>query len=279
MNLITKSTMQTLRNILYFLSICCMLLFVSCSNQRTETKESQTSENAQQAKPTAQNSSPQYRIFMDIAHNQKFWNDPASMEGQDANQVERVKYMTSEIVKNATALDAELVYLKEEIQPDHLANCDLLFIHIPSTKYSPGEIEAITQYLRNGGALFLAMDVDYWSTLAQTHVNDIIRPFDVQFGSQSPDTLSGGYTKTGLITGEALKIPYHGGRIVKGGTPFCFSKQTEAYPFGTFTTLDNGGKIVVMGDGMVSLYMTSWQGVDDYQCGEFMHDVFEWLLE
>ena len=25
-----------------------------------------------------------------------------------------------------------------------------------------------------------------------------------------------------------------------------------------------------MGDGMVSLYMTSWEGVQDYQCQEFM---------
>ena len=274
-----KSTMQTLRNTLYFLSIGCTLLFVSCNNQKPKAEESQTSENARQAKPTAQNSSPEYRILMDIAHGQKFWNDPTQMDGQDANQVERVRYMTNEIVKNATALDAELVYLKEEIQPNHLANCDLLFIHIPSAKYSPGEIEAITQYLHNGGALLLVMDADYWSTLEQTNVNDMIRPFNVQFGSQSPDTLVGGYTKAGLITHEALKIPYHGGRIVQGGTPFCFKKQTEDYPFGTFSTLENGGKIIVMGDGMVSLYMTSWQDVHDYQCGEFMQDVFQWLLE
>jgi hypothetical protein len=40
----------------------------------------------------------------------------------------------------------------------------------------------------------------------------------------------------------------------------------------------NGGRVIVMGDGMVSLYMTSWKGVDDYQCAEFMHDVFRWLL-
>jgi hypothetical protein len=41
----------------------------------------------------------------------------------------------------------------------------------------------------------------------------------------------------------------------------------------------NGGRIVVMGDGMVSLYMTSWEGVQDYQCQEFMQDVFRWLLK
>jgi len=43
--------------------------------------------------------------------------------------------------------------------------------------------------------------------------------------------------------------------------------------------LKKGGKIIVMGDGMVSLYMTGWKGVNDYQCSEFMHDAFKWLLD
>ena len=29
---------------------------------------------------------------------------------------------------------------------------------------------------------------------------------------------------------------------------------------------------------MVSLHMTSREGVQDYQCQEFMQDVFRWLL-
>ena len=40
-----------------------------------------------------------------------------------------------------------------------------------------------------------------------------------------------------------------------------------------------GGKVIVMGDGMVSQYMTSWEGFQDYQCQEFMQDVFRWLLK
>ena len=86
------------------------------------------------------------------------------------------------------------------------------------------------------------------------------------------------HTKAGIITDKSLKITYQEGRIVKGGTPFCFNNQTEEYPFGTYMKLKNGGKIIVMGDGMTSLYMTSWDGVNDYQCSEFMYDVFNWLL-
>src|SRR3972149_2162917 len=129
-----------------------------------------------------QTTSPKYLILMDIAHNQVFWNDPASMEGMAENQVERVKYMTNQIMKNASSLNAELGYLKEKIKPDDLVNCDLLFIHVPSSKYSQGEIKTIIQYLQDGGSLFLVMDGDYWTNLKKTNVNDIIKPFDIQYG-------------------------------------------------------------------------------------------------
>ena len=92
----------------------------------------------------------------------------------------------------------------------------------------------------------------------------------MQFGGESPDSASGGHTNAGLITDKRLKISYHGARTVTGGTPFSFNDRSDAHPFGTFKEVEKGGKIVVMGDGMVSLYMTSWEGVQDYQCQEFM---------
>src|SRR4030095_2589403 len=101
--------------------------------------------------------------------------------------------------------------------------CDLLFIHIPSAKYTPGEADAIAKFVNGGGSLFLVMDQDMWSTLDQTDVNAIIRPFDLQFGGESPDSQAGGHTKAGPITDKPLKVTYHGARIVTGGTPFCFN--------------------------------------------------------
>jgi hypothetical protein len=218
------------------------------------------------------------KIYMDIAHGQKFWNDPTDMKGQDQNWINRVKYMTDQILKTASSVNSELFYLKDEIEPDNLSDCDLLFIHIPSLKYSPEEVKTIQEYLQNGGSLFLVMDEDYWSTLKDANVNDILKPFDIQFGKQSPDTTLGGRTKAGLITKNSLKISYYYGRIIEGGTPFCFNSLNENYPFGVYKNLKNGGKIIVMGDGMTSLYMTSWKGVKDFQCSEFMNDTFKWSL-
>ena len=220
-----------------------------------------------------------HRICMDVAHQQKFWNDPAGMAGMDPKLIERVKYMTGELTKTADAVGASLSYLKKEVHPKDLEGCGLLFIHIPSAKYTPGEVSAITQYITGGGSLFLVMDQDMWSTLEQTNVNDLIRPFGIEFGGENPDSLAGGHTKAGAITDKSLKISYHGARTVSGGTPFSFNDRSDANPFGTFTEVKNGGKIIAMGDGMVSLYMTSWQGVQDYQCQAFMQDAFRWLLK
>jgi hypothetical protein len=219
------------------------------------------------------------RICMDVAHQQRFWRDPSDMPGMDVKMIERVKYMTGEFVKTATSVGASLSYLKKEVRPKDLEGCDLLFIHIPSSKYTPAEVSTISKYITGGGSLFLVMDQDVWSTLEQANVNDLIRPFGMQFGGESPDSQAGGHTKAGLITDKRLKISYHGARTVTGGTPFCFNDRSEAHPFGMFKEVENGGKVVVMGDGMVSLYMTSWEGVQDYQCQEFMQAVFRSLLK
>lgn len=225
-----------------------------------------------------QMNAPEFKISVDVAHNPVFWGDPSNTEGFDSNRADRVRYLASQLQNNASALNAELVFLNEQIGPDDLGDSDLLLIHVPSSPYSESELTAITGFLENGGSLFLAMDVDGWSTLEQTNVNDIISPFGIQFGPDSPDTEVGASTKKGVITEQAVKIPYHGGRIVKGGSAFAFTVGPEEVPFARFTELDNGGKIIVMGDAMAALYMNSWQQVDDYQTEKFMQDVIRWLL-
>jgi hypothetical protein len=191
---------------------------------------------------SAQTPTPaQARICMDVAHQQKFWHDPADMAGMDVKLIERVKYMTGELIKTATAVNASLSYLKKEITSTDLKGCDLLFIHIPSAKYTPGEVSAISKYI-SSGSLFLVMDQDMWSTLDQTNVNDLIRSFGIQFGGENPDSLAGGHTKAGLITDKSLKISYHGARTVTGGTPFCFNDRSDGNPFGIFKEVESGGR-------------------------------------
>jgi hypothetical protein len=227
----------------------------------------------------SQSAGAQQPIVVDVAHGQRFWKDAASVAKDTSAPAQRVRYLNGELAKNAASLNATVSYLNTPITPAALAKCDVLFIHIPSAKYTPAETKAIQQYVQQGGSLFMVMDADYWSTLEQVNANDIVSTFGITYKSENPDQSTGGHSSAGQVATKRYSIPYHGARVVEGGTPFCFSNQTEKNPFGVYTEAKNGGKIIAMGDGMVSLYMNSWEGVNDYQCAPFMQDALAWLLK
>lgn len=169
-------------------------------------------------------------ILMDISHGQRFWNDPSKMETSN-DQLPRVKAMTGELLKTGKSVNAKLAYTKGPIDEAQLKNADVLFIHIPTLQYAPGEVKAIRNYLKKGGSLFIVTEVDYWATLQQTNVNDLLEPFGIQYKGTIPDSLIGGYTKAGAITPRPLKISYHEGRIVEGGHTFLFWRSNRKISF------------------------------------------------
>jgi len=223
--------------------------------------------------------SAQKKILVDVGHGQKFYSDPADMISTELVPTDRLKYMIGELTKNATAHNAVIGYLKAPITTEAVAKGDLLFIHTPSTKFSDDECKAIRQFIDKGGALFIVIEEDYWATLTQVNANDIVSSFGITFKSNSPDTTVGGHSVPGPVTKKKYSIPFHGARVIEGGKPFAFSNALNAKPFGVYAETKGGGKVVAMGEGMASLYMTSWQGVTNYQCAEFMGDVVGWLLE
>lgn len=228
---------------------------------------------------SAQSESSKKKVLIDVNHGQKFYHDPANMPGADQEFITRVKYMTGEIQKNAAQFDREMGFLKTPITTESLKNCDILFIHLPSSKFTAEEVKAIHGFIEKGGGLLMVMDVDYWSTLEQVNANDIVKPYGIVYKGDNPDGQSdGGLATSGPVITKQLSIPYHGARLVEGGTPFCFSNATNDNPFGVYKE-GKKGKVVAMGDGMVSLYMNEWKDVKNYQCSEFMHDVFAWLLK
>jgi hypothetical protein len=219
------------------------------------------------------------KILVDVAHGQKFYSDPADKISTELVPTKRLEYMTGELTKNAAAHNASIHYLKTPITTGALSKTELLFIHIPSIKYSSDECKVIHQYLERGGSLFIAIEEDYWATLDQVNANDILSPFGIKFSSDNPDKITGGHALEGKITKKKYSIPFHGARLVEGGTPFAFSNHSEANSFAVFTEVKGGGKIIAMGEAMVSLYMTSWQDVNNYECAPFMQDVVGWLLK
>ena len=219
------------------------------------------------------------KILVDVAHGQKFYSDPADKISSELVPTDRLNYMTGELTKNGAAHNADIGYLKTPITADALSRCDLLFIQVPSKKYSADECTAIRHYVEKGGALFIVIEEDYWATLAQINPNDIVSPFGITFKANSPDATSGGHSVPGKVTKKKYSIPSHGARIVEGGTPFAYSNASDANPFGVYVETKGGGKVIAMGEGMVSLYMTSWQGVTNYECAGFMDEVVGWLLK
>jgi len=219
------------------------------------------------------------KILVDVGHGEKFYSNPADSISSELVPTARLNYMIGELTKNAAAHNAVIGYLKTPITADALSQCNLLFIQVPTTKYSADECTAIRKYVEKGGALFIVIEEDYWSTLAQVNANDIVGPFGINFKSNNPDATSGGHSVPGKVTKKKYSIPSHGSRLVEGGTTFAYSNASDVNPIGVYMETKGGGKVVAMGEGMVSLYMTSWQGVNDYQCAGFMGETVGWLLE
>lgn len=218
-------------------------------------------------------------VLMDLNHGQRFWNDPENpVPDTGWDDKDRIQYLNSELSETLGSLDADLAFARETISYKAIKDGKAVVLHAPSKTYSEGEIGAVQKYLKKGGSLLLVMEADYWTDLVSTNVNEIIAPYSIQYGQQSPDTLAGGYTTSGLITSEKLKVTYQLGRSVEGGTPFAFNSQ-DGQPFGVYKELESGGKLIVLGDAMSTMYMTEWRGVDDYQCHAYMKAIFTWLLE
>lgn len=217
------------------------------------------------------------KILVDVAHGQRFWHDPNDMAGKDPALIARVRYMAGELSKNAEALNATIAYQKTRFSAASLKDIDILFLQGAGGKFDDTETAAIREFVQKGGGLFITMDEDYWGTLDQININDIVKPFGIEFKKNNPNQSSGGYAKAGPIATQQWSIPVHGARIVEGGTPFCYIKADES-PFGVYKEVPDGGRIIAMGDGMSSLYMNEWENVKNYQCLPFMQDVFAWLV-
>ncbi|MEM7551250.1 MAG: hypothetical protein AAF363_16330 [Bacteroidota bacterium] len=221
---------------------------------------------------------PESLVYMDLSHGQRFWNDPMDLlPNIGIGDTARIEYLNQELLNSLEPFDARISFLKEGIFFRDIKNGDLLILHVPSTRYTTDEIGDIKRYLDKGGNALLVMEADYWTDITKTNLNDILEPYEIAYGLQSVDSLAGGYTKAGALTQGQLKVTYQFGRSIEGGTPFAFSSQNDE-PFGVFKQLESGGKLVVLGDAMSTLYMTEWRGVNDYQCQEFMQGVFEYLL-
>jgi hypothetical protein len=113
--------------------------------------------------------------------------------------------------------------------------------------------------------LLLVLDEERRQSLDKTGVNNVIGPFGMRL---TPDTEylhnTGAVAKAGEINKADRELPFSGGRAVEGGTPFAFQLDKDgkpSQPFAAYRRLDTGGRVVVMGEGMASLFLGDPNGV------------------
>ena len=165
----------------------------------------------------------------------------------------------------ARKLGLELQTSAAPITSSVLEGARILFLRAPSGEFTPAEAEAIVAFVKGGGSLLLVLDEERRQSLEKTRVNNLISPFGMRL---TPDTEylhnNGGVAKAGEINKADREVPFSGGRAVEGGTAFAFQLDKEgkpSQPFGAYKRLDNGGRIVVLGEGMASLFLGDPNGV------------------
>jgi hypothetical protein len=165
----------------------------------------------------------------------------------------------------ADRLGFELATSTGPITPEALAGIRVLYLRAPSTAIAPVEREAIIAFVRTGGSLLLVMDEQSRQDIQVVGANEIIQPFGVKLTPDTPYVHNAGaIAKAGEIHAADREVPFSGGRAVEGGTPFGFQLDVDgrpAQPFAASTIVPGGGRIVVMGEGMASLFLGAPDGI------------------
>jgi hypothetical protein len=165
----------------------------------------------------------------------------------------------------AIKLRAAIVAIETPATARALKGCRLLLLRVPLQEIKPDEREAMVAFVREGGSLLLAFDEERRAPLETTHVNDVIAPFGLKLTADTEYLHNtGAIVKKGDISGADREVPFSGGRAVEGGSPFGWQLNKAGQPaqvFAASTTVGKTGKVVVLSDAMVTLFLGTPEGV------------------
>jgi hypothetical protein len=165
----------------------------------------------------------------------------------------------------AAKLGAEIVGADAPITAQALKGYRLLVLRVPVQEITADERAAIADFVRQGGSLLLAFDEERRAPLAATRVNDVIAPFGMTLTADAGDLHNNGaIAKKGAINAADRELPFSGGRAVEGGTPFGWQLDKDGKPaqvYAAYTTVAKTGRVVVLGDAMVTLFLGTPEGV------------------
>ena len=219
---------------------------------------------------------PRTRIYSDHAHGEHPLPDP---------------YMAL-----ASKIGAEIVAHQTPITPDALQGYRLVIMRAPSAEITADERAAVIEFVQRGGRLLFVIDEERRQPLATTRANDLIAPFGLKLTADTPYRHNtGALAKKGEINANDRELPYSGGRAIEGGKAFAWQLDAAgapAQPFAASADVGSGGRVVVMAEGMASLFLGQPEGVrlsgvpnDPMQTvywgkdsAAFMEELLTWLI-
>lgn len=143
-----------------------------------------------------------------------------------------------------------------EISDTLLRDKRALILFSPSKPFHLAEKEAITKYLHSGGAMLLIFDEERRMSLSTVGVNDLIVPFGLELTTDAPVPHNcGAIAEKSEVCKEKRELPYSGGRSIKGGVVISKVYNEGDYVHSAYQALPQGGKIIVMSDGMAGLLL------------------------
>lgn len=195
----------------------------------------------------------------------------------------------------ATKLNLNLQLNTEPITASALRDAKLLLVKSPTKPFAAGEKASIVEFVKGGGSLLLVLDEERRQSLEKTGVNDFIAPFGLKLTADlaAPHNC-GAIAKAGAIHAADRELPYSGGRAVEGGKAFAWQLSSDgqpAKPFAAHHQLENGGRIIVLAEGMAANFYGSQNGTrltgtnpqDTTYWGKdsvvFMEEVLAWLVK
>jgi hypothetical protein len=165
----------------------------------------------------------------------------------------------------ATKLGVEIVAHQTPITPEALRGYRMVMLRAPLQEITADERAAIVGFVKRGGSLLLVVDEERRTPLGTIRVNELIAPFGLTLTADTPYLHNtGAIAKKGEINAADRELPYSGGRAVDGGTPFGWQLDKDgkpAQPFAARTTVGARGRVVVLAEGMASLFLGVPEGV------------------
>lgn len=165
----------------------------------------------------------------------------------------------------AAKLGAEIVAHQTPITSEALKGYRLALLRAPLKEITAEEGAALVGFVRQGGSLLLVVDEESRTSLATTRANELIAPFGLTLTADTPYLHNNGaVAKKGPINAADRELPYSGGRAVEGGQAFAWQLDKEGKPaqvFGAWTVVGSTGRVVVLAEGMASLFLGQPDGV------------------